>query len=297
MSFTQKPILDFVNIWYSNGDGTFDVRSFSPWPGYVMDTGSWLVGDFNGDGRSDLMHVLPGTNGVNVWLSDGRGKFKVMPILPRPGYVIPNGPWLVGDFNDDGHDDVVHVVESEGRVGIWLSNRDGTFRVETFAPWPNYAIPNGQWLTGDFNGDGSVDLLHAVEGTSYANVWLSNLPGPLSALVLVCSLSNTPALADCNRSNAVSVLDLREPFDSPIMCMMHGQASRKLPFRFRPKRACPLCAQPGHTGTLVGFPKADKASRRRVRLGWVETGPSLGAANCLFARSGETHHIMPSRLS
>jgi hypothetical protein len=49
-------------------------------------------------------------------------------------------------------------------------------------------------------------------------------PGPLSASVLVCSLSNTPALADCDRSNAVSVLDLREPFDSPIMCMMHGQA-------------------------------------------------------------------------
>lgn len=43
-------------------------------------------------------------------------------------------------------------------------------------------------------------------------------------MVLVCSLSNTPALADCDRSSAVSVLDLREPFDSPMMCFMHGQA-------------------------------------------------------------------------
>ena len=29
---------------------------------------------------------------------------------------------------------------------------------------------------------------------------------------------------------------------------------------------CPFRAQPGHADTLVGFPKADKASRRRV--GW-----------------------------
>jgi hypothetical protein len=214
---------DLAKIWYSKGDGTFDVRSFSPWPGYVMDTGSWLVGDFNGDGRADLIHVLPGTNGVDVWLSNGHGTFKVTPFLPWPGYLIPNGPWFVGDFNNDGYDDIVHFVESEGRASIWLSNRDGTFRVETFAPWPNYSV-NGQWLAGDFNGVGRSGLLQGVVGTNYANVWLSNLPGPLTASILVCSLSNTPALADCDRSNAVYVLDMREPFDSPIMCMMHGQA-------------------------------------------------------------------------
>jgi hypothetical protein len=215
---------DRANIWYSKGDASFDVRSFSPWPGYDMDAGSWLVGDFNGDGRTDLMHVLPGTNGVNIWLSDARGTFTVTPFLPWPGYLIPDGQWFVGDFNNDGYDDVAHLIESEGRVAIWLSNRNGSFRVERFSPWPNYAVADGQWLTGDFNGDGSFDLLHGVQGTNYVNVWLSNLPSPLSASILICSLSKTPALGDCNRSNAVSVLDMREPFDNPIMCMMHGQA-------------------------------------------------------------------------
>jgi FG-GAP-like repeat len=213
---------DSANISYSKGDGTFDVRSFSPWPGYPMDTGSWLVGDFNGDGRADLLHVLPGANGVNVWLSNGRGTFRVAPFLPWPGYLIPTGPWLVGDFNNDGYDDVVHVVESEGRAAIWLSNRDRTFRVETFGP--DYAILGGQWLTADFRGDGRADLLHGVEGANYAEVWLSKFPGPLTASILVCSLSNTPELSDCGRSNAVQVLDMREPFDNPMMCMMHGQA-------------------------------------------------------------------------
>jgi hypothetical protein len=58
---------DSAKIWCSNGDGTFDVRSYSPWPGYVMDAGTWHVGDFNGDGRADLLHVLPGKNSVNIW--------------------------------------------------------------------------------------------------------------------------------------------------------------------------------------------------------------------------------------
>jgi hypothetical protein len=36
----------------------------------------------------------------------------------------------------------------------------------------------------------------------------------------------------------------------------------------------PLRAQPGHSGTLVGFPKADKAPRRRVGWMGVESGRS-----------------------
>jgi FG-GAP-like repeat len=222
--FHAIPGSDFSNIWYSNGDGTFDVQSFSPWPGYVMDTGTWLVGDFNGDGRADLLHVLPGKSSVDIWLSKGRGSFKVTNFLPWPDYPIEKGRWLVGDFDDDGYADVVHLLESEGRVNIWLSTGDGSFRISTFSPGPSYAISTGQWLTGDFNGDGSSNLLHGVEGTNYAKVWLSNFPSPLTATILICSLSTGIAFEDCDRSNAVHVIDVPERFYGPIMCMMRVQA-------------------------------------------------------------------------
>lgn len=46
----------------------------------------------------------------------------------------------------------------------------------------------------------------------------------LTALILVCSVAVTPELRDCNRSNAVQVLQLPEETGNPVMCMLHGQA-------------------------------------------------------------------------
>jgi hypothetical protein len=167
-----------ANVWFSRGDGNFDIQSFLPWEGYAMNPDFWLVGDFNGDGKTDVMHVLSGTSGFNVWLSNGDGGFRVVPFQPWPGYLVPNGSWEVGDFNHDGNADVFHAVATEGRANVWVSNGDGTFRVGTFTPSPNYTIPNGEWHTGDFDGDGKSDILHQVANTDYANVWLSNSPGP-----------------------------------------------------------------------------------------------------------------------
>ena len=46
----------------------------------------------------------------------------------------------------------------------------------------------------------------------------------LTALILICSLSNTPDLAACNQSNAVDSMYAPEEFGSPVTCLMHGQA-------------------------------------------------------------------------
>jgi len=45
----------------------------------------------------------------------------------------------------------------------------------------------------------------------------------LTAIILVCSIVTTPEISDCNRSNAVHVLQLPEAAN-PVMCMMHGEA-------------------------------------------------------------------------
>jgi hypothetical protein len=46
----------------------------------------------------------------------------------------------------------------------------------------------------------------------------------LTAMILICSLANTPNLADCSRDNARDVVWVPETFSNPVTCFMHGQA-------------------------------------------------------------------------
>src|SRR5262252_735558 len=46
----------------------------------------------------------------------------------------------------------------------------------------------------------------------------------LTAMILICSLTNTPNIADCSRTNALDVLWVPELFSNPVTCFMHGQA-------------------------------------------------------------------------
>lgn len=46
----------------------------------------------------------------------------------------------------------------------------------------------------------------------------------LTALVLICSITNTPDLAACTRDTAVNVMLVPAEFGNPATCLMHGQA-------------------------------------------------------------------------
>lgn len=151
-------------------------------PGYFYPNGQWLTGDFNGDGRGDLLHAVQGTDYVHPWLSNGDGTFAIGQFRPWAGYGIPNGVWLTGDINADGRTDIVHAVANTNYVHTWISTGNGNFNVGTFRAWNGYGIPNGQWFTGDFNGDRRADLLHAVNGTDYVHLWMSNGNGTFNIL-------------------------------------------------------------------------------------------------------------------
>jgi len=46
----------------------FSVSQFSPWSSYSISDGSMVMGDFNGDGKADVIHVIENTDYVHVWL-------------------------------------------------------------------------------------------------------------------------------------------------------------------------------------------------------------------------------------
>jgi hypothetical protein len=158
------------NVTSAAPDLGFVVSTFSPWPGYAIQTGSWQAGDLNGDGKADLIH-LAGSDYVHPWFSNGDGTFTVGFFQPWPGYGIQTGSWQSGDFNGDGREDLIHLTTGD-YTHPWLSNGNGTFAVGFFQPWPGYGIQVGSWQSGDFNGDGSGDLVH-LAGNDYVHPWLA----------------------------------------------------------------------------------------------------------------------------
>lgn len=136
------------------------------------------VGDFNGDGRLDVVVVsggstaLPGS-GLNVSLGNGDGTFAV-----ANGSPIPLGKDLcaivTADFNGDGKLDLAVTDCGSNAVMILLGNGDGTFGTPTTITVGNqpYSI-----VTGDFNNDGKLDLAVANEGDGTVTLLLGNGDG------------------------------------------------------------------------------------------------------------------------
>ncbi len=128
------------------------------------------VGDFNGDGKADILWRDTSTGNNAIWLMDGftltsAPLIQGVPVTP-PGWTIAG----VGDFNGDGKADILWRNTSTGDNAIW--QMDGP----TLVAGPLIqGVPASGWViagVGDFNGDGKADILWRDEGTGNNAIWL-----------------------------------------------------------------------------------------------------------------------------
>jgi hypothetical protein len=153
-----------VSVLLGNGDGTFQ-------PQVKYSSGknphSAAIGDFNGDGKQDLVVANQSSDTVSVVMGNGDGTFQFSADCATgdtPESVI------LGDFNRDGKVDLAVANcgpacgSGVGSVSVLLGNGDGTFQTHVDYPTEAAAFSVAE---GDFNGDGKADLVTA--NSSYPN--------------------------------------------------------------------------------------------------------------------------------
>jgi hypothetical protein len=148
-----------VSVELGKGNGTFGQPIVSALTSTATDPNLMLPGDFNADGKTDLVVEDSDNSGFQVLLGRGDGSFGT-PVDTSLSYSIFS--FATGDFNKDGKTDLV-VTTSNGNsaMNIYLSNGDGTF-----SPGMSYVVyPNSYVAVADVNGDGSPDLV--VVASSY----------------------------------------------------------------------------------------------------------------------------------
>ena len=165
------PPVGGVSILLGNGAGGFALPATFPVASTPV---SIAVGDFNGDGRQDLVTANQNSSNVSILLGSGAGSFGVATNFPLG--TIPRAV-VVGDFNGDGRQDLA-VCAFNNNVLILLGDGAGSFGLP--APFPVGDNPFAV-AVGDFNGDGKQDLAVANFGSSNVSILLGNGAGGFSA--------------------------------------------------------------------------------------------------------------------
>ena len=82
----------------------------------------WYVGDFNGDGKDDLLRHFTSSKGAEVVLSTGN-KFE-SPTKWTNAELIGN-QWFVGNFDGDGKADIFRFLHEVGGADMFQSTGSG----------------------------------------------------------------------------------------------------------------------------------------------------------------------------
>ena len=109
------------------------------------------IGDFNNDGKQDLVAVVTGSSSILIMLGNGTGGFS----SPTNFSVGTSPVWVaVGDFNGDGKQDLAVANYSSNNVSILRGNGMGGFSLTA-----NITVAGpGNVAVSDFNSDGKQDL-------------------------------------------------------------------------------------------------------------------------------------------
>ncbi|MDF5707130.1 MAG: S8 family serine peptidase [Nostoc sp. S4] len=126
-----------IDVHLSSGS-SFTNGRWATAQGEFANEQKWLAGDFNDDGRDDLVNVFNDANqaSIDVHLSNGSSFTNGRWATAQGGFANEQ-KWLAGDFNGDGEDDLANVFNETNQASIDVHSANSL---------PNYSSINGYGL-------------------------------------------------------------------------------------------------------------------------------------------------------
>jgi len=149
---------------------TEDALTFTVNDGGLPTSGQWrnnfVFGDMNEDGKIDMVMPPPREGPYRaplIFLGNGDGTFRPWKDLKWPSKLaFDYGGVAVGDFDHDGHQDIVLGVHFRDQY-VFHGNGKGDFTRYAKLPSPASDLHSQAVAVADFNGDGWQDLAFLAE--------------------------------------------------------------------------------------------------------------------------------------
>jgi hypothetical protein len=142
---------------------------------------SFVIGDFNNDGRMDIGVSNSGNDNIGVFLGCGH-IFFASQVTFSTG--LNSSPYSIaaGDFNNDTYLDIVVANYKSNNVGVFLGFGNGSFANQTTylsGSEPKFVA------VGDINNDMILDIIVANYGSNNLGIFLGHGDGTFVGMTLI----------------------------------------------------------------------------------------------------------------
>jgi hypothetical protein len=194
-----------IQILLGNGDGTFTTgTSFVVGASVTSVPTAIAVGDFNEDGKLDLLIGVSPDSLVDVFAGDGTGNFTLANTVTN---IVNPVSLAVTDLNQDGFSDFVVANGQDNTVNVFLGRGNGTFWI-TNTPLATALKAPVQVLVSDFNNDGYGDAMIVNSGNNTLTILPGKGTGAFGNAAAAISLASAPSQVVAGDFNADGKMDI-----------------------------------------------------------------------------------------
>lgn len=163
---TTHSVISLLN----DGSGNLSVKGLVGFADQFALPDAIAAADFNKDGKIDIVVALDADNpSLVLLLGNGDGTFTNTGAFGDVGYFSQQSGFAVGDFNDDGNPDFAYA--NGFGLTVWTGDGAGHF---TKAYANNSMDTLLAVTTGDFNGDGKLDLAVITSNDTELGIFLGD---------------------------------------------------------------------------------------------------------------------------